>query len=170
MSIFTTVWAWLEKKLTTVEKVWTPIAVTFTEELKTLWASGVPGFIAIALDKLFNSGTVIESAFTEIGNYLPAALATELGIENLPANYTPEQLATFEQNVISAWTKLTNKDKLYTTLQAQIGGIIQQSSQPGVKLTFGVLAADGEEIYQDYLTDVAAIANETPAEASKEAS
>jgi hypothetical protein len=167
MSIFTKVWSWLGKVVSSAKTKYAPIAVTITEELKTLWASGVPNFLATVIDKAIGHGTIAETIVNKIGIYLPAALATELGIEDLPANATPEQIAKFEQDVIAAWTPLTDKDKLYTTLAAQIGGIIQRDTQPGVVLSFGQLAKDAEEAYQDYLADVAAEGNNANVETTQ---
>lgn len=157
MSVLTNVWDWLKKEGSQVKNIWNPIAISITEELKTLWASGVPNFLATIADKLLDSGTLIEDVVAKVGAYLPAFLVAELGIQDLPADPTPADYKKFENDAIAAFGNLTDKDKFYTTLQAQIAGVIQPLVQPGAKLTFGVLASDGEEIYQDYLADIAAL-------------
>ena len=162
MSIFTwigkaakSVGTWLGKAFTAIEKDAAPVAVAVIEELKALWGGPVPGFIASLLDSLLKSQIPTEIV-TVIGNALPTLLADALALEGLAANPTDAQIITFEEAVLAAFKVTPDKSKLYSTLGAQIIGIIRANTAPGDKFTFAVLVNDLEQAYQDYLNDQAA--------------
>lgn len=159
MSIFTwigkaasSIGSWFAKAFKNIQTDAAPVAVTIVEEIQTLLKSGVATFIENTVDALLKSGVPTEIA-NAIGSALPKILANLLAIEGLPADPTDVQIAAFSQAVLGAWDVTDDKSRIYTTLGAQIIGIIRASTVPGQKFTFAVLAADLEEAYQDWQAD-----------------
>lgn len=157
MSIFhPLVWLWDQ-----IKKIgaWTvqhaaPTMVAVIGTLQNFWKTGTPGFLAGILDQLTKSG-VPSTVVAAVGKELPNMLAVALAVEGLPADPTDQQVIDFEQRVLAAFNVHDDKSQLYTTLGAQILGIIRRDLIPGQKFTFAKLVADLEEAYQDYLNDLA---------------
>lgn len=159
MSVFTwlgkaasSVGKWLAKAFTDIVKDAAPVAVSIIEELQTLWKSGTPGFLASLLDTLVKSQIPTEIV-TVIGNALPGLLSDGLALEGLATNPTDAQILAFEQAVLAAFKVDPEKSQLYSTLGAQLIGIIRANTAPGQKFTFAVLVKDLEEAYQDLIAD-----------------
>src|SRR5579872_19426 len=150
MSIFTKAWAWLKNAFKYIETDADKIAISVTEGLKTAFVNGTLGFIANILDGLTHSQVPTE-VVTFIGANVDKLLATELAIQGLPANPTEADILAFEQAVLKAFSVVSDKSKLYTTLAAQIYGIIKTQADASVKFTFAQLVIDIETAYQDYL-------------------
>ena len=163
MSIFTKVGAWLGKAVQNVgtaiadvfkfvETTADKVAISVTEGVKTALVNGTLGFIADIADGLTKSQVPTEIV-TLISNNIDKLLAVELAIQGLPANPTAADVLAFEQSVLKAFGVVSNTSKLYTTLAAQIYGIIQTEINKNTSLTFAELVADVEEAYQDYVQD-----------------
>lgn len=152
MSIFTKIGAFLKKVFTSGLKDADKIAIAVTEGFKTALLDGALGFVADILDGLTKSQIP-----TQIVNLIQAniykVLAVELAIEGLPDNPTQAQIQAFEEVVLNAFGLVSDKSKLYTTLAAQIYGIIQAQVNSGTKFTFAQLVVDVEQAYQDYVND-----------------
>lgn len=152
MSIFTKIGAFLKKVFTTGLQDADKIAIAVTEGVKTALLDGALGFVADILDTLTKSQIP-----TEIVSLIQAniykVLAVELAIEGLPANPSQAQIQAFEEAVLNAFGLVSDKSKLYTTLAAQIYGIIQAQANSGTKFTFAQLVSDVEKAYTDYLAD-----------------
>lgn len=165
MSIFHPfVWLWAQiKKIGnwTVEHA-APTLVALIGTLQSFWNTGTPGFLAGILDQLTKSG-VPTTVVNAVGKELPNMLAVSLAIQGLPADPTDQQVIDFEQRVLAAFNVHDDKSKLYTTLGAQLLGIIRRDLIPGQKFTFAKLVTDLEEAYQDYLADKAAEAADATA-------
>lgn len=168
MSIFTKAGAWLGKAAKTVgtdiadavkfvEVSGDKIAMAVTEGVKTALVDGTLGFIAEVLDGLTKSNIPTEIV-TLIQNNIDKVLAVELAIEGLPVNPQASDILAFEQRVLAAFQVTSPGSKLYTTLAAQIYGIIQAQVNSGTAFSFAQLVADVEQAYQDYLTDQQAAA------------
>jgi len=154
-SIFGKVWKWLKKTFKNVITHAAPVAVTVTEEIKTVLESGATGFIASLIDGLTKTNIASEIvAF--LNKEIPKILAAELAVEALPLNPTEDDIAIFEANVLKAFGVYDNKSKLYTTLAAQIFGIIQQTynDTPDVPPTFAEWVKAVEQAWQDYQNDI----------------
>lgn len=152
MSIFTKIGAFLKKVFTTILQDADQVAIAVTEGVKTALVSGTLGFIAEILDGLVKSNVPTE-IITLIQNNIDKILATELAIQGLPASPTQADILAFEQRVLAAFGVTSAKSKLYTTLAAQIYGIIQAQAQSGTTFTFAELVTDIEQAYQDYVAD-----------------
>lgn len=152
MSIFTKIGAWLKKVFTEGLQDADKIAISVTEGVKTALVDGIAGFIADVLDGLTKSNIPTEIV-TLLQNNISKILAVELAIQGLPANPTQQDILTFEQSVLAAFNVTSDKSKLYTTLAAQIYGIIQAQLGGQTKLTFAQLVVDVEQAYSDYVTD-----------------
>ena len=144
---------WFAKAFSNIQKDAAPAAVAIVEEIQTLLKSGVATFIESTLDTMLKSGLPTQIANT-IAAALPKILADLLAIEGLPASPTDVQLTAFSQAVLAAWGVNDNKSKLYTTLGAQIIGIIRANTIPGQSFTFAVLVNDLESAYQDWQNDL----------------
>ena len=152
MSIFTKIGAWFAKTFSSALQDADKIAITVTEAFKNAMVTGVVGWVAEILDGLTKSNVPTEIV-TLIQNNIDKVLAAELAIQGLPASPTAADILAFEQSVLKAFGVTSSTSKLYTTLAAQIYGIIQAKVQAGTKFTFAELVDDIEAAYQDYLTD-----------------
>lgn len=154
MSIFSKIGSWLSKVFKYVETDLDKIAISVTEGIKTALNDGVLGFIANVLDGLTKSNVP-----TEIVNIVSAniykALAVELAIQGIPADPTSADILAFEQSVLAAFNVTSDKSQVYTTLAAQVYGILQVQVNNNTSFTFAVLVNDVEQAYQDYLGDQA---------------
>lgn len=88
-------------------------------------------------------------------------LAVELAVEGLPDTPTPDDVTAFASRVSNAIAgkDLTGTSKLWSTLAAQVTGIIETKVNNKEPLTFAVLVDAVEEAYQDYKADLAARAD-----------
>lgn len=158
MSIFTKVGAWISKVFNGALRDADQIAIVTTEAVKTALVNGVAGFIAEVLDGLTKSQVPTE-ILTLVQNNISKILAVELGIQGLPANPTEADILAFEQSVLTAFSVTSDKSKLYTTLAAQIYGIIKTQADSGTSFTFAQLVSDVESAYADYVADQTPAAN-----------
>jgi len=151
MSKLSNIWNWFKKNFLTAVESADAVAITVTEEAKTLLANGTGDFVAGLIDSVTKTG-IAEEVVTILKKEIPNILAVELAIQGLPANPTPEQVLAFEQSILSAFGVLNNKSKLYTTLAAQVYGIIQSTinTTPG---SFADWVIAVENAYQDYTND-----------------
>lgn len=154
MSFITKAWNWVKKLFSSGIKDADKIAIVVTEEIKTGLQSGVIGWIANVAAGLLHSQIPTEIV-TLLNNNINKVLAVELALQGIPDNPTADDILSFEQSVLKAFNVTDNKSKLYTTLAAQIYGIILAQVNSGTKLTFAELVADVEAAYQDYLNDQA---------------
>ena len=150
------IWDWIKKAFKHVVKDLAPVAVTVTELLKSAVDSGAVQFIAKIADDLTNSHIPSDIAAI-MAKELPKVLAVELAVVGLPDRPTEQDILDFEQRVLQAWNVYDNKSKLYTTLAAQIYGILQTTYQttPDVPPTWAEWVKAVEQAYQDYLADKA---------------
>lgn len=155
MSIFTKAWSWLKGAFTTIEEDVAPVVVAVIEEVSTLFKSGTIGFIASLLDTVTKNQVPTQVANT-IGAQLPKLIAVELAVQGLPDSPTDADIEAFEQRVLTAFGLLDDKSKLYTTVGAQLLGIVRADIAAGTKFTFAELVKDLEEAYTDYQSDLAA--------------
>jgi hypothetical protein len=151
-------WTWLGKLFTNIKKEWAAIAVSVLVQLETALQSG--GLLSVLAGVI--SPKLGPAVVALLNKEIPNLIATLLAIEGLPADPTPAQILTFENNVVAAFGALNDKSQFKTTLVAQIYGIIQAQIGTGAKPTFAQLVTDVEEAWQDYQTD---LANEAAASA-----
>ena len=120
--------AWFAKVFVTIEHEVSnimPLAVSITEKLKTALESGAVDFVEKAIDGFVGRPGVAEEAVGLAQLVIKKVLPIELAIQGIPTNPSPEDVSKFAQQVISSFTTLTTKDKLYTNLAAQIYRDIQ---------------------------------------------
>lgn len=161
MSIFSPiiqVFTWFKKQFVDHTKSGASVAVVITETAKAILENPVVGFLANVLDGITHTNLPTQ-AVTLINNQIPKILATELAIQGLPDNPTPDQILEFEQSIIKAFgVKESDNGKLYTVLASQIYGIIQNTvNNTQGKFADWVIAV--EAAYQDYQVDVKLYAN-----------
>lgn len=156
MSIFSKIGAWFAKIFKSIKDHAAPVAVAVTEGVKTFLVSGVAGALAGVIDSIIGSH-VAEEIVTLLKNNINKALAVELAVQGLPDNPTQDNIQSFEDAIIKAFSGLepAGKSKLYTTLAAQVYGIIENTLNENPKPTFAQWVAAVEEAYNDYLKDKA---------------
>jgi len=135
---------------TWVEKDGAKIAVAILEDLKVLFDSGATNFVAQIIDGLTKSNIPSE-ILALLQKELPKALAVGLAVEGLPSNPTDQDVQDFANRVLTAFGVTADKSKFYSTLAADITGIIRSNTAPGQKFTFAVLIQDVEQAYKDYI-------------------
>lgn len=153
LSPIISVFNWFKKTFIDHTKSAASVAVTITEAIKTLLSNPIAHFLEEVVDSVTHT-TIASNIAALINAAIPKILAIELGIEGLPDNPTPEQILAFENQILQAFSVAPGKDRLYTTLAAQIYGIIQANLSSG-KTTFADWVVAVETAYQDYLKDLA---------------
>lgn len=128
------------------------IALAITEGVKKALNDGIFNFVAQILDTLTKSQVPTEIVDI-LNKNIYKILAVELAIEGIPDSPTPDEILTFEKAVLKAFNVTSDKSKLYTTLAAQLYGLIQDQLKPGHGLTFAQIVSIVEQTYQDFLTD-----------------
>ena len=150
-------WNWLKKAFHSLGEFFSqhvaPMAVTVTNVIKHALDSGELGFIAKIVDGL--TGAKVGSEIIGVIKLaLPKVLAFELAIQGLPTNPTEADIEAFEQRVLDAFQVHFQKDKVYTTLTAQI--ILEVKALLGDgKISFAEAVQLAEDIYQKYKEDLA---------------
>jgi hypothetical protein len=156
------IWTWLGKLFKSITHDAAKVAVSITEGVQSGLKSGILPAISDILDAAFHThigDTVIEF----LNNNIAKILTTELAIEGLPAVPTPADIEAFAARVSEAIAgkDLTGKSKIWTTLAAQITGIIETQVNNKEPLTFATLVRDVEEAFQNYQADLVANTNDT---------
>lgn len=156
MSIFTKVWSWLKGAFSYIKQDADKVAISITEEVKSLLDSGVVTAITDFIDAEFKTQLGAE-VVALLNRFVPKALAVELAIQGLPDNPTQADIRAFSDAIVKAFTGLgpQGKTKLYTTLAAQVYGIIETEVNKHQPVTFAELVSDVEDAYQLYLQDLA---------------
>ena len=160
MSFLSKIGAWFKKVVKSLVHDVAPVAVSITEGIKVALDSGVVGFIASIVDGMLKSH-LAEDIVVLLKKYIPDALAVELAIEGLPDNPTEQDVLDFENKVIAAFGKVSDKSRLYTTLAASIYGRLKEGLGDG-KLTFAETVAIIEDSYQQYLQYLADNPDQAP--------
>lgn len=147
-------WTWFKDIFKNVIKHADVVAITVTEEIKDALNTGAAGFFASLIDKLTKSHiaeNIVDFLKTNIGK----VLAVELAVQGLPDNPTSDDILKFETDILNAFGKISNTSKLYTTLAAQIYGLIDTTlkNTPDTPPTFAEWVRVVEGSYQDYLLD-----------------
>lgn len=152
---FHRVWVWLKKAFTDIVVHAASVAISITEQIKDGLNSDAAGFIAKVLDGLTHSG-VPDHVLEFLRKIVPEVLAAELAVQALPLNPTEQDILDFENKLLAAFKVTDNKSKLYTTLAAQIYGIVMQTfaATPDVPPTWAEWVKAVEEAYQDYQNDL----------------
>jgi len=146
------VFKWFGKVFVDHAKSAAAVAVTITEAVKTVLDSAPAKFLEGVADAITHTNLATDAA-NVVTATIPKILAVELAIEGLPENPTEADIEAFEARVLTAFKVNPNNSKLYTTLAAQVYGIVQKTA---TNPTFANCVAAVEEAYQDYLADVAA--------------
>lgn len=151
-SFFGGIWSAIKKFFGGGFKEIDKIAIAVTEGVKTALVDGVADFVAQILDSLTKSN-VPEEIVTLLKNNIYKVLAVELAIQGIPDNPSQADILAFEQTVLKAFNVNSDNSKLYTTLAAQIYGLIQAQVRPGEKITFAQIVQIVEQAYTDYVND-----------------
>ena len=151
MSIFSRAWEWLKKNFVSTAESADAVAITITEEVKSLLTNGTADFVANIIDSITKSG-VSEDVVAILKVEVPKILAVELAVKGLPVNPTADDILAFEKEILSSFGVTSNTSKLYTVLAAQVYGIIQSTvNNTQGKFADWVFAV--EQAYQDYSND-----------------
>lgn len=155
-SIFKAIGDWLKDKFTHIKNDGAKVAISVTEGLKKALQSGVLDGIASIIDHIAG-GSIADTVVDLLKANINKILSVELGLQGLPDDPSEDDLKAFTDSVIDAFTSLDKqgKSKLYTTLAAQIYGILKADLEDDGEITFASLVKDIEDAYQDYLKDVA---------------
>jgi hypothetical protein len=116
---------WLAGEFSHLKGVIAPSAVSVVEAIQAAEASGILDAVAAALAPVTNQLSVVVNNDIKLG--IPVALAIGLGIEGLPANATPEDIAAFEQRILVATgnKNILVKGTWESNVGAQIYGLVQ---------------------------------------------
>jgi len=147
-------WTWFKNIFKFVERHADVVAITITEEIKTALNNGVAGFLALIVDNLTKSH-VAADIVEILKKNIQKVLAVELAVQGLPDNPTADDILKFENEILASFGKIDNQSKLYTTLAAQIYGLIDTTlkATPDTPPTFAEWVHVVEQAYQDYLQD-----------------
>lgn len=146
---------WLAKTFTNIKDNADVVAITITEAVKATLLDGVLPAMATVIDTAFKT-TLAADVVAILNANINKILAVELAIQGLPDNPTEADVEAFSERVVQAITGLnaTGKSKLYTTLAAQVYGIIETEINNNEPMTFAKLVDDVEEAWQDYQADL----------------
>lgn len=160
MSIFSKIGHWFSKTFKSVKTDGAKVAVAITEDIQTALKSGILKAVADVISTLFPSVHDLPAEIiAELQVVIPKVLAAELAVQGLPDHPTEQDIQDFEAKILQAFGVHDNKSKLYTTLAAQVYGIIKKHVDSGAPFTFASLVRDVEEAYEDYQSDKAANQN-----------
>jgi len=160
MSLKTTVQhiiSWIEKEFSIVENKIAPVAVGIFQHIKQALDSGLPDFIATALDMITKSN--VPSEFVAIvRNQLPRALATALAIEGLPPNPTNVEIAQFADNVMTAWgLPSTNRSRIATIVTTDLYRELKAFADSSGTENWIVDAEEVEKCFQILQADIKSV-------------
>jgi len=155
MSIFTKVGQWISKVWKSLKDNTDTVAIAITEEVQAGLKSGTLTSLAqIVEDVLPTSGKLPEQVVADLQVAVPKILAFELAVQGLPDNPTAADIQAFETNILTAFGLSNDHSKLWTTLAAQVYGIIKADVDSGVKYTFAQCVIDVESAYNAYVQDL----------------
>lgn len=159
------IFAWFGRIFKTVKDDAAKIAVAITEQVQKGLQSGIFFGVAVIVDDTFHTH-LGEEVVNFLNNNIHKLVAAELAIEGLPDNPTQADIEAFAERISEAIAgkDLTGKSKLWTSLGAQITGIIETQVNGKEPITYAVLVADVEQAFNDYKADLAVQAEETATE------
>ena len=140
--------AWVSNEFKDFQSTGDKIAVAITADIQAALQSGVVDGIASVIGAVFPSVKELPvMVVSELKIIIPKLLASELAIEGLPADPTEDDLQTFAGNVEKTFGVADSHSKLWTTLAAQVYGILQGDTT----LSFASLVVDVETAYQKFI-------------------
>lgn len=126
------------------------IAIALTEGVKTVLNSGLADDLAHLIEGVFPGvKNVPTDLLATLQVQVPKILAAELALQGLPADATEDQVKAFGQTILDAFNVHADKSKLYSTLAAQLYGILLEYTQKP-KPSFADLVAAVESAFQAY--------------------
>ena len=156
MSLFSKIGDFLKRVWTSIKDNCDTVAITITEVIQSGLKSGTLYTAATIIEEIApTTGKLPETIVAKLQVVIPKILAVELAIQGLPSNPTTADIQTFETSVLTAFGLLDDKSKLWSTLSAQIYGIIKADVDKGTKYTFAQCVIDVENAWQAYQQDLA---------------
>lgn len=156
MSVFTAIEKFLSKFFKSVRTDADKIAIAITEGVQDALKSGVLTGVAAVLEGIFPGVKNLPTEIVaELDILIPKILASELALQGIPDNATPQDILDFENRVLTAFNVTSDKSKLYTTLAAQVYGLLQ-TYQALPNPTFADRVKVVEDAYKLYVADKAA--------------
>jgi hypothetical protein len=150
---FSKAFAWLKKTFISIKTDGAKIAVVITQDLQDALSSGTADMIAKIIESVFPSvHNLPEVIVAELKVVVPKTLAVELAVSALPDNPTEQDIKDFEARILDAFNVHDDKSKLYTTLAADVYGILERHQ--GNSWTFAQRVKAVEEAYQDYIAAI----------------
>jgi hypothetical protein len=142
--------AWLKKTFTSIKTDGAKIAVVITQDVQDSLTSGIAEGLAKMIEAIFPSVHNLPTEIVaEMKLIIPKVLTVELAVIDLPDNPTEQDLFDFEKRILDAFNVHDDKSKLYTTLAAEVYGILERHQ--GNTWTFAQRVKAVEEAYQDYV-------------------
>jgi hypothetical protein len=156
MSLFSKIGDFLKKIWKGVKDSSDTIAIAITEEIQGAIKSGALASTAQIVEAVLPStGKLPEELVAKLEAAIPKILAVELSIKHLGDSPTEADIKEFETAVLTAFGVLDDRSKLWSTLSAQIYGIIKADVDAGTKYTFAQCVIDVEKAWQYYQQDLA---------------
>jgi len=155
MSLFTKIGDFLKKIWKGIKDDSDSVAIAITEEIQAGLNSGTLASFAQIIEAIMPAtGKLPEQIVAKLQVAVPKILAVELAIKHLPDNPTADDLKIFEQDILNAFGLLDDHSKLWTTLSAQVYGIIKADVDAGTRYTFAQCVIDVEKAWQYYQQDL----------------
>lgn len=148
--------AWFKRTFNNVKDNVIPTAIAITQGIKHSLDNGVLPEIANIIGEITGSQIPAE-AITVMKANIDKVLLSELALQGLPDNATPEQLTAFEQEVFKAFTGKNSygRSKLFTTLAVQIKTDVDQLLNIPGGAKFADVVNAIEEAWVQYQDDLA---------------
>ena len=144
---------WVKKEFDPVVLKADQIAIAITEDAKDALTNGSAKDLANIIQGVFPSVKNLPTAIVVgLQRQVPKILAGELELELDLEDPSPANIHNSVAQILRAFELSPAKDKLYSTLAAQVTTIIDQDTTR----TFGARVVDIEKILASYAQDVAA--------------
>ena len=155
MSLFSKIGDFLKKIWKGIKDSSDTIAIAITEEIQGAIKSGALASAAQIVEAVLPStGKLPEELVAKLESAIPKILAVELAIGHLSDSPTEDEIKEFEAAVLTAFGVLDDRSKLWSTLSAQIYGIIKADVDAGTKYTFAQCVIDVEKAWRAYQQDL----------------
>lgn len=148
--------AWFKKTFNNVKNNIAPVAISITEAIKHSLDNGMLPEIATIFDHITGSH-VSSDIIAAIKVNIDKVMLSELALQGLPDNATPEQITAFEQAILKAFTGKDSfgRSKLFTTLAVQIHADLQTLLNQETPAKFADIVKAIEEAWAQYQADLA---------------
>lgn len=132
------------------------IAVGITEGVQAALKSGVVEDVAKIIEGIFpNVKNIPTDLVSQLQILVPKILSAELEVQALPAGATDEQIATFTNDVLTAFNVKADKSKLYSTLAGSLSKLFKAYTGEGSTMTWVEVLNEVEADFQAFKNEQA---------------